>query len=57
MEAVYLLFAFTITFGVGAAVGFATRGLIAKEIDKASAEFKSVLSEVKAEVAKVTAKL
>lgn len=47
MEAIYLLFALVTAFGVGAGVGFACRGLIAKEIERASAEFKSAVADVR----------
>ena len=36
MEAVYLLFAFSITFGVGAGVGYACRGLVHNDLAKAA---------------------
>jgi len=57
MEAVYLLFAFTITFGVGIVVGYGFRALIAKEITAAKNDLAKVQADAKADYAKAVADL
>lgn len=48
MEAVYLLFAFTICFGVGAAVGYGCRGLVSRELQSYTAKFEAAVAKVEA---------
>jgi len=53
MEAIYLLFAFAITFGAGTFCGYAFRSVIAKDV----AEAKQVIQEAKQLLAEVKSKV
>ena len=55
MEAIYLLFAFTIVYGVGCACGYGFRGLIHSHIAQGKTEAEKVIADGKAELDKLVA--